>query len=657
MVSSETRRTEYTLVADDEQDIPVGFYFIEDTDLKVYLNGDLLTLTTDYTLTGAGSEAADGVVDLESAAGAEIGDSLVVVLDPAKTQSADFPPTGAIPSASFEQGLDRLSQVTLALQGQIDRCVKIPVSDTGSPTVEVDDAATRANKVLRFDADGDIEAVEDIFNPDTITPSDGVIIVGDGTGWVGESGATARASLGVTVGTDVQAHSDILDDIAALTPSDGGFVVGNGSTFVVESGATARTSLGLVIGTDVQAYDAELAALAGVTSAADKVPYFTGAGAASTADFTAAARTLAACVDASAQRSALGLVIGTDVQAYSAKLADIAALAVTDGNIIVGDGTTWVAESGATARTSLGLGSIATQDSTNVSITGGSVTGLSELRSAYLVTTSVDTGSASSADLYVYAWNSRNVYLGYYGRTNAVISGVTHEFRGAVITYDSNCKFVTGYRTDAVTILSDWPTTAPSGAYATTVGYKSRTGENYASAFGDRCVASGDSSFAGGSQNTASGGYSTALGLLNTASGTKSLAVGAESTASGNYSIAMGYTATASGASSTAIGKFAKTTVANTVEMGYWSDASTRGASIRINSGVCLTPFAVGEGGDPPTDGGATAGAEVIGSIPRGMIEFGVSGVEDTPGVYIYSLVAYYNVAGTVMTVYVGQFS
>ena len=51
----------------------------------------------------------------------------------------------------------------------------------------------------------------------------------------------------------------------------------------------------------------------------------------------------------------LDLEIGTDVQAYDAGLTDIAALAVTDGNIIVGDGSNWVAESGATARTSLGL--------------------------------------------------------------------------------------------------------------------------------------------------------------------------------------------------------------------------------------------------------------------------------------------------------------
>ncbi len=39
------------------------------------------------------------------------------------------------------------------------------------------------------------------------------------------------------------------------------------------------------------------------------------------------------------------------------KLAAIADLSVTDGNVIVGNGTTWVAESENTARTSLGLGS------------------------------------------------------------------------------------------------------------------------------------------------------------------------------------------------------------------------------------------------------------------------------------------------------------
>lgn len=49
-------------------------------------------------------------------------------------------------------------------------------------------------------------------------------------------------------------------------------------------------------------------------------------------------------------------VVRASLLSTKAALAAIAALAVTDGNIIVGNGTTWVAESGATARTSLGLG-------------------------------------------------------------------------------------------------------------------------------------------------------------------------------------------------------------------------------------------------------------------------------------------------------------
>jgi hypothetical protein len=53
-------------------------------------------------------------------------------------------------------------------------------------------------------------------------------------------------------------------------------------------------------------------------------------------------------------RTNLGVAIGTNVQAYDADLAAIAALAPTADNFIVGNGTTWTLETPAQARTSLG---------------------------------------------------------------------------------------------------------------------------------------------------------------------------------------------------------------------------------------------------------------------------------------------------------------
>ena len=51
----------------------------------------------------------------------------------------------------------------------------------------------------------------------------------------------------------------------------------------------------------------ELQAIAGLVSAADRAPYFTGLGTAALATFTAAGRTLAGAADAAAQRTALAL--------------------------------------------------------------------------------------------------------------------------------------------------------------------------------------------------------------------------------------------------------------------------------------------------------------------------------------------------------------
>ena len=72
----------------------------------------------------------------------------------------------------------------------------------------------------------------------------------------------------------------------------------------------------------------------------------------------------------------------TSTQEWGHILDYIASIATTSDNFIYADGSGWVACSGAICRTLLGLGTLSTQNSTNTSITGGSITGITDLTTA-----------------------------------------------------------------------------------------------------------------------------------------------------------------------------------------------------------------------------------------------------------------------------------
>lgn len=180
--------------------------------------------------------------------------------------------------------------------------------------------------------------------------------------------SAARSTLGLRIGNDVQAYSDVTAAFAGLTPASDRFPYFTGpSSMAVASfsafartlvaatdAATARTTLGLAIGTNVQAYDAELAAIAGLTSAANKIPYFTGSGTAALTDLTAAARNLIDDATAGDMLTTLGAAASThthaasDITSGTVSTARLGSGSATSASLLAGD-QTW------TTRTAFGI--------------------------------------------------------------------------------------------------------------------------------------------------------------------------------------------------------------------------------------------------------------------------------------------------------------
>lgn len=194
----------------------------------------------------------------------------------------------------------------------------------------------------------------------------------------GGSGATHAIGNGKTAGIYADG-SGTNANVVAISEDLTGLLLDSNNLSDLDNFTTARQNLGVEIGVDVQAYDAGLNSIAGLTTQANRMIYTTASDTYSVATLTAAGRALLDDADAAAQRTTLGVAIGTDVQAYDAGLNSIAGLSTQADRMIyttasdtysvatlTAAGRALLDDADAAAqRTTLGLGTLATASTIN----------------------------------------------------------------------------------------------------------------------------------------------------------------------------------------------------------------------------------------------------------------------------------------------------
>lgn len=183
----------------------------------------LKTQGTDYTV----ALASNGTGTITFATAPTSGHKISILPDMTLTQETDYIKSGSdkFPAESHEKALDKLTLIAKQFSELFKRTIKLPNNSLLSE-ITIPIQTSNANKAIVVNSSGNGLDTQSLID-------------------IGTYPITAFAET-------------LLDDTNA---------------------SQARQTLGLVIGTNVQAYNANLQALAGLVGAANKIPYFTGVGA------------------------------------------------------------------------------------------------------------------------------------------------------------------------------------------------------------------------------------------------------------------------------------------------------------------------------------------------------------------------------------------
>jgi len=182
------------------------------------------TLTTHYTVTGAGS-ASGGTIVFTTGNIPTATETVVIRRASPQTQAIDYIANDPFPAESHEEGLDRSMMAIQQLQEEVDRSIKLSRTNTMNNTEFAVGSTARAGKIFGFDDNGELVVSQELGTfkgnwsaSTTFSARDIVKDTSNNNIYLCNTGHTSSGSQPISTNADV-AKWDLLVDAASATTS------------------------------------------------------------------------------------------------------------------------------------------------------------------------------------------------------------------------------------------------------------------------------------------------------------------------------------------------------------------------------------------------------------------------------------------------------
>ncbi len=142
------------------------FKIFADSDIQVIIRSTdgtetTKTITTHYTVTGAGASGGGSVIFTSGNIPTST-QTVVLRRNIPQTQAIDYIANDPFPAESHEEGLDRATMAIQQLQEEVTRSLKLSKTNTMTSTEFTVGASARANKILAFDTNGELSVTQEL---------------------------------------------------------------------------------------------------------------------------------------------------------------------------------------------------------------------------------------------------------------------------------------------------------------------------------------------------------------------------------------------------------------------------------------------------------------------------------------------------------------